>query len=105
VYVLSIGAVDARGGLTRPGALSVVDERSGQVVRTLAVGAVPLALALDRRHDRLLVGCIGAFGGTPDDPWGWAPGPVRRLLPFLPHPPAPIRTPQGSVLVLDTTRL
>jgi len=105
VYVLSIGAADARGGLTRRGMLSVVDERSGQVVRTLAVGSVPLTLALDRRHDRLLVGCIGAFGGTPDDPWGWVPSQVRHLLPFLPHPPAPIRTPQGSVLILDTTRL
>ncbi len=105
VYVLSIGPADAHNGLTRPGMLSVVDERSGQVVRTLAVGAVPVTLALDRHHDRLLVGCIGAFGGTPDDPWGWVPGQVRRLLPFLPRPPAPIRTPQGSVLILDTTRL
>ena len=105
VYALSIGPADARGGLTRPGTLSVVNERSGQVVRTLAVGAVPLTLALDRRHDRLLVGCAGAFGGTPDDPWGWVPGQVRHLLPFLPRPPAPISTPQGSVLVLDTTRL
>ncbi len=105
VYVLSIGFADARGGLTRPGTLNVVDERSGQIVRTLVVGAVPVTLAFDRRHDRLLVGCIGAFGGTQDDPWAWVPGPVRRLLPFLPHPPAPIRTPQGSVMVLDTTRL
>ncbi len=105
VYVLSIGAADAHGGLTRPGTLNVVDERSGQVVRTLAVGAVPLTLALDRRHDRLLVGCIGPFGGAPEDPWSWVPGQVRRVLPFLPHPPTAIRTPQGSVLVLDTTRL
>ena len=105
VYALSFGPADAHGGLTRPGALSVVDERSGQVVRTIATGTVPIALALDRRHDRLLVGCIGAFGGTPDDPWGWVPGPVRRLLPFLPRPPSPIRTPQGSVMILDTTRL
>jgi len=105
VYVLSIGFADAHNRLTRPGTLSVVDERRGQSVRTLAVGAVPVWLALDRRHDRLLVGCIGAFGGTPDDPWGWVPGPVRRLLPFLPRPPAPTSTPQGSVLILDTTRL
>jgi len=105
VYVLSVGFADAHNRLTRPGTLSVVDERSGQSVRTLAVGAVPVLLALDRRHDRLLVGCIGAFGGTPDDPWGWVPGPVRRLLPFLPRPPAPTSTPQGSVMILDTTRL
>jgi len=105
VYVLSIGAADARNGLTRPGTLSVVDERSGQVVRTLAIGAVPFTLALDRRADRLFVGCIGAFGGTPDDPWGWVPAPVRRLLPFLPRPPAPIRTPQGSLMILDPARL
>jgi len=105
VYVLNVGVADAHYGLTRPGTLSVVDERSGQVVRTLTVGVVPLSLALDRRHDRLLVGCVGAFGGTPDDPWGWVPGPVRRLLPFLPRPSAPMRTPQGSVMILDTTRL
>jgi len=105
VYVLSIGAADARNGLTRPGMLRVVDERSGQVVRAFAVGAVPFTLTLDRRADRLLVGCIGAFGGTPDDPWGWVPAPVRRLLPFLPAPPSPIRTPQGSVMILDAARL
>ncbi len=105
VYVLSVGFADARGGLTRPGTLNVVDERSGQIVRTLVVGAVPATLALDRRHDRLLVGCYGAVGGTADDPWGWVPGPVRRLLPFLPRPPAPTSTPQGSVMILDTTRL
>jgi len=105
VYVLSVGFADARGGLTRPGTLNVVDERSGQIVRTLVVGAVPATLALDRRHDRLLVGCYGAVGGTADDPWGWVPGPVRRLLPFLPRPPAPTSTAQGSVMILDTTRL
>ncbi len=107
VYVLSVGAADAHNELTRPGTLSVVDERSGQVVRTLATGAVPFSLTLDRRADRLLLECIGPIGGTaPDDPWGWIPGPVRRLLPFIPRPPAPTpRTPQGSVMILDTTRL
>jgi DNA-binding beta-propeller fold protein YncE len=109
VYALSTGAADARGGLTRRGTLVVVDERTWRVMRTLAVGAAPVALALDRRHDRLLVACAGpspgVSGGTPEDPWGWLPGPVRHLLPFLPRPPAPPATPQGSVLVLDTTRL
>jgi len=33
------------------------------------------------------------------------PAPVRRLLPFLPRPPAPIRTPQGSLMILDPARL
>ncbi len=105
VYALNIGPADARGRLTHPGTLSVVDERSGRVMRTLAVGAVPVTLALDRRHDRLLVGCYGAVGGTPDDPWAWVPSQVRRLLPFVPRPTAPSATPQGSVMVLDTTRL
>jgi len=105
VYALNIGPADARGGLTHPGTLSVVDERSGRVMRTLAVGAVPVTLALDRRHDRLLVGCYGAVGGTPNDPWAWVPSQVRRLLPVVPRPTAPSATPQGSVMVLDTTRL
>jgi len=87
----------------------VVDERTWRVMRTLAVGAAPVALALDRRHDRLLVACAGpspgVSGGTREDPWGWLPGPVRHLLPFLPRPPAPPATPQGSVTVLDTARL
>ncbi len=109
VYALSTGPTDARGGLTRPGTLVVVDERTWRVMRTLAVGAAPVALALDRHHDRLLVACAGpspgVSGGTPEDPWGWLPGPVRHLLPFLPRPPAPPATPQGSVTVLDTARL
>lgn len=106
VYVLSVGGADAHNGLTRPGTLSVVDEQSGQVVRTLTVGAVPTSLTLDRRADRLLVGCDGTVGGgTPNDPWGWVPPSLRHLLPFIPRPPTPSYLPQGSIMIFDTTHL
>ncbi len=106
VYVLSVGAADAHNGLTRPGTLSVVDEQSGQVVRTLTVGAVPTSLTLDRHADRLLVGCVGTIGGgPPNDPWGWVPPSLRHLLPFIPRPPTPSYPPPGSIMIFDTTRL
>jgi len=105
VYVLNVGAADAHNGLTRPGTLSVVDERSGRVVRTFAVGAIPIALGLDRRHDRVLVECFGAFGVPPNDPWGWVPRSLRRLLPFVPPPPTPAHPAQGSVMIFDAARL
>jgi hypothetical protein len=35
--------------------------------------------------------------------WGWVLRPLRRWVPWLPHPVPPAMT--GSVTVIDTTRL
>ncbi len=83
-----------------------MDSRTGQVLRTLAVGAEPMSMALDDRAQRLFIGDAGdPFPPPPPDPWAWIPGPVRSHLPFVPqHAPA-VRPIPGKVLVLDASQL
>jgi DNA-binding beta-propeller fold protein YncE len=107
VYVTSVGAIDATSGaFTGPGLLSVLDERSGKVVRTVAVGVDPVGVVVDRQRERLFVANAGTYGlRRLNDPWGWLPGWLRRRLPLPPLPqPRPFRVP-ASVSVLDTTHL
>ena len=79
---------------------------TGQVLRTVAIGAEPMSMALDDRSQRLFIGDAGdPFPPPPPDPWAWLPGPVRSRLPFVP-PHAPATQPiAGKVLVLDASHL
>jgi DNA-binding beta-propeller fold protein YncE len=108
LYVTNAGAVDAASNPVGPGTLTVLDERSGRVLRTVAVGVNPVNLVLDRRAGRLFVVNVGNYNPNPlrsADPWAWMPNWLRHWLPFLPqHAPPPRRIP-GSVTVLDTSRL
>jgi len=63
VYVANAGLVDARGRYAGPGVVSVLDERTGAVLRRFAVAAGPLRLAVDERRQRLFV-AAGANGPT-----------------------------------------
>jgi DNA-binding beta-propeller fold protein YncE len=106
LYVTNWGAVDPSGNFVAQGTLTVLDERSGRVLRTVAVGVNPMDLALARRAGRLFVINVGSFGPVRAvDPWAWMPRWLRHWLPFLhQHAPTPRRIP-GSVTVLDTSRL
>jgi hypothetical protein len=107
VYVTSAGAIDATSGaFTGPGLLSVLDERSGKVLRTVTVGVDPVGVVVDRQRGRLFVANAGTYGLRHlNDLWGWLPGWLRRRLPLPPAPqPHPFRVP-ASVSVLDTTHL
>ena len=55
LLILSVGPVDPTGEPLGPGSLTVSDARSGALLRTIALGGDPLALAMDPRRDRLLV--------------------------------------------------
>jgi YVTN family beta-propeller protein len=86
------------------GSVGVLDARSGRVLHTLTVGRHPIALAVDEATARLFVvntnsGCIEA------DPWRWIPAPVRHLLPLISQPPRSMCGMQGTVTVVDTSRL
>jgi YVTN family beta-propeller protein len=70
--------------------VSVLDARRGIVLRTVTVGAQPLAVAVDEQTSRAFV---VSYGGTVDRPagwwvswaqvlWCWLP-PVRPMLPGL----------------------
>ncbi len=85
------------------GTVSVLDGRSGALIRTLPVGLTPGAIAIDGRTDRALVldngGAVAA-----NDPWAWLPGWLRGRLPFLPAPNPPPRVVPSGVDIVDLPR-
>jgi DNA-binding beta-propeller fold protein YncE len=84
--------------------LSVLDTRSGAVLRTVPVGLAPGDIAVDERAGRALVLNLGGTVHV-TDAWRWLPLWLRRRLPFVPRQGPGARTVGGSVTVLDTTRL
>ena len=117
VFVSHVGGHDGYGSMgttpiylqapvAGPGGVSMVDGATGQVLRTVTIGAEPMSMTLDDRSQRLFIGDAGdPYPPSPPDPWAWIPGPVRSRLPFVPqHAPA-VRPIPGKVLVLDTSQL
>jgi YVTN family beta-propeller protein len=104
LLVTNVGAMDGTGNPLGPGRVSVLDTRSGAVLRTVPVGLAPSDVAVDERAGRALVLNLG---GTVQvtDVWTWLPSWLRQRLPFLPRPGSGARTVGGSVTVLDTARL
>ncbi len=80
--------------------LSVLDARSGRLLRMLALPLTARAIAVDGRVGRVFVVSGGAW--RPPDPWTWLPSAVRRWLP-LPSPP--LHTRPTLLYVLDERRL
>lgn len=77
------------------GALSVLDTRSGAVLKTISVGVAPTAVAVDESNGHVFVATgVGAI--VVPDAWRWLPDWLRRRLPFLPPPGPHLRlTPPG----------
>jgi len=105
VYVACMGPFDPRRGPTGRGSVSVLDGRTGRVLRTIPVGVGPVVVSLDTRSQRALVVNTQGSGSPAPDAWGWLPVPLRRALPFLPRPASRPSPPSGSVTVIDTSRL
>jgi YVTN family beta-propeller protein len=104
VFVINQSTRDRTGNPTG-GSVSVLDDRTGQVRQTIAVGLNPIALAVDEASARLFVvstnsGCIRRTSI-----WDQVPPSVRSLLPFLPKPAPPICNAPGTVTVIDTSRV
>jgi len=105
LYVLSRGSVDPKTTLFGPCAVSVVDTRSGRVLRVVSVGVNAYGLTLDEAARRLLVLHERSFIPVAQpDSWGWLPRDLRRRLPFLPGAP-PARQRPASLTIIDTQRL
>jgi YVTN family beta-propeller protein len=94
------------------GRVSVVDDRTARVLRSVAVAGFPIALAVDAPAARLFVvhryaDCHARSSGA----WALLPASVRRWLRFFAPPAPPPGTPQlacashGSVSVFDLARL
>ena len=99
LYVASEVATDAAGNPMGPGSVEVLDARSGQIVRTMAVGVAPSAIAVDERTGDAFVVNAGGPLFRPGA-WAWVPPWVRRWLPFLPSRDAQTRTVPGSLSVV-----
>jgi DNA-binding beta-propeller fold protein YncE len=85
--------------LPRVGQLRILDARSGATLRTIAVGAAPVAIQVDEMSGHIVV--ISA-GGTmaAADPLGWLPASLREHLPWLPArtPTTGSQPPRAEVL-------
>jgi DNA-binding beta-propeller fold protein YncE len=93
------------------GRVSVLDDRTARLLRSVAVAAFPVALAVDTPAARLFVVHRYADCHNRSGAWALVPASVRRWLPFLVPPAPPPGTPQlacashGSVSVFDLARL
>ena len=86
LIVSSAGPLDSAGNVTGMGSVSVLDGRSGAIVRTEPVGANPGSIFVDRGAGRVVVVNQGGPADLPD-PWRWMPPWLRRIIPLLPAPP------------------
>jgi DNA-binding beta-propeller fold protein YncE len=93
------------------GRVSVLDDRTARVLRTLAVAPFPIALAVDAPAARLFVVHTAADCHARSSAWALVPSSLRRWLPFIAPPaPSPGAPPlacasHGSVSVFDLARL
>jgi hypothetical protein len=83
--------------------VSLLDARTGEVVRQVATGPIPLAVAVDERRGRAVVTNAGGTTAAPD-PWAWLPSWLRKRMHGLIPAPSRLRALPGSVSVVDTRR-
>ena len=99
VYVAGWGATDAAGNPMGPGSVDMLDARTGQLARSIAVGVAPSAVAVDERTGDAFVVNAGGPLSRPSA-WAWVPRWMRRWLPFLPAGDAQTRTAPCSLSVV-----
>jgi hypothetical protein len=100
--------VDERAGrfyVATDSALWVLDDRSGRIAHVLSLPGTPVALAVDPGAQRVYVLSVGTGGAASPDRASSVLGWLRRTLPWLPILAAPSTAAQGTLTVVDTTRL
>ena len=94
--------IELRGGVT------VIDERSGAIVRTISVGGTPDSMSVDERTGRVFVADSGGVV-IGSDPWqqvpAWVPRQLYNWLPFLPRPGSTSRVMPPSMVIIDEAEL
>ena len=84
--------------------VSILDARTGAILRTLPVGVAANGMAVvDERTGHVLV-LDGPHILPVPDAWAWLPAWLRRRLPFLPPPGRRSRIVPGGVTMIDPTR-
>jgi YVTN family beta-propeller protein len=115
LFIISQGARDAHAAPTGPGTISILDMRTGQIVRTLQTGIAPLAVAVDETRARVFVANYGRayFPAPALTPWEKLARWLQARLPWSSTPSRSTvthgiptgRNASGSVLVIDESRL
>lgn len=77
--------------------ISVLDSRTGGLIRHISVGSGSVAIALDQATGRVFVANRNGGGFTPD----WAPAWLRHLAPWLPAPASHGDLGSMSVVAID----
>jgi DNA-binding beta-propeller fold protein YncE len=98
VYIANAGVQDGRGVVTVRGSVSVLDARSGALLRTLTAGLSPQAVGVDERSGRAFV--VDRGGKLVRDDWNWLPSWMRGYPPFSQTPQ--VVTVPGSIEIIDT---
>jgi hypothetical protein len=104
----SMAAVDGAAGrfyVAAAAGLAILDSHSGRVERVLALGAAPVAVAVDPAAHRAFLLTAGRPGPLAVDRAPPVLGWLRQALPWLPFPAPPTASVGGTLTVLDTTRL
>jgi YVTN family beta-propeller protein len=85
------------------GSASVLDGRTGRLLRTVPVGSDPIALTMDRYSSHAFVTSIGSTSSdtTIATILSRLAARIRRWLPWLPHLSPPGHAPTGSVTMFD----
>jgi DNA-binding beta-propeller fold protein YncE len=104
VFVIDQSTRDSAGHLSG-GGVSMLDDRTGQMRQTIAVGRKPIALAVDEASARLFVVSANSGCSSRTSIWDYVPPSVRSLLPFLPKPAPLLCNAPGTVTVIDTSRV
>jgi YVTN family beta-propeller protein len=90
-------------GRPTAGSVSPLDARTGDVVRQIATGPIPLVVAVDERRGRAVVTNAGGTAVAPA-PWAWVPSWLRdRTHGLIPAPSGPRALP-GNVSGVDARR-
>jgi len=113
VLIGSVGHTDSMGDTTGRGLVSVLDARDGAAGRVVPVGVFPVDMAVDTRTRHAFVVNYtarwsdgGPVGGATPEGW-WAPAQrwLSRRVSLVPPPRRPPPSTNGSVTVLDVSRL
>jgi len=113
VLIGSVGHTDSMGDTTGRGSVSVLDAHEGAIGRVVPVGVFPVDMAVDARTGHAFVvnytarwsdgGPVG--GAAPEGWWASAQRWLSRRVSLVPPPPPRPPSVNGSVTVLDVSRL
>jgi len=100
LFVAHPGTGEGSRASTGSGTVSVLDSRTGALLRTAPVGVAPSALAVDEQTGQAIV--VNSGGLVQDrDGWSWVPSSLQRWVPFRKQQAPSTHWVAGSVSIVD----